>query len=147
MTTYFSITHSNYFRVGNHEKFTRWCEKRGIEYKIHNHNELGNCYAISAADENMGWPFYDDDTDDDIDLYAELARHLDDRDVAILFEVGFEGSRYLRGFARAIHPDGRILCLDLPDIYERARESFGTGINITPDSMLAAEERRNACLG
>jgi hypothetical protein len=139
MTTYSAITSSNFFRVGNHEKFTAWCEKRGIDYETHNHNELGDCYTISAADVNMGWPFYDVDTDKDIDLYAELARHLDDRDVALLFEVGFEGSRNLRGFARAIHPDGRILYLDLLDIYDRARKIFGNDIKITDDSVSSAQ--------
>jgi len=138
MTTYSAITRSNFFRVRDPNEFQLWCEKREIDYESHDHKELGACFAISASDVNIGWPFYDVDTDEDIDIYAELARHLDNRDVAVLFEVGFEGSRYLRGFARAIHPDGRILFLDLLDIYERARRTFGNDVNITPDSLTTA---------
>jgi hypothetical protein len=86
----------------------------------------------------MGWSFYDAKTDECFDLYKQLAAHLDNRDVAVLFEVGFEGSRYIRGFARAIHPDGRIVYMDLVEIYERARLAFGQEVNISVDSATAA---------
>jgi hypothetical protein len=138
MTNYSAITRSNFFRVRDPNAFQLWCKKRDIDYETHNRNELGACFAISASDVTAGWPFYDADTDKDIDFYGELAPHLDERDVAVLLEVGFEGSRYLRGFARAIHADGRILYLDLCDIYERARLTFGKDVNITPDSLTTA---------
>jgi hypothetical protein len=143
MANYCAINRSNLFRVKDDGKFEEFCKKRSLEYWREEVEEVGTCYTIDP-DNVGGWPWYDAETDEQFNIYEEIAQHLDDRDVAVLLEVGSEGDRYVRGFARAIHPNGRVLYLDLFDIYERARVAFGKEINISPDSMTTGHWLENS---
>jgi hypothetical protein len=79
-----------------------------------------------SPDQNSesGWPDYvlDEKRDEaiEIDVFEELARHLDARDVAVLMQIGSEKLRYLTGEAVAIHATGRITRVSLNDIYDQA---------------------------
>jgi hypothetical protein len=128
MANYEATTRSNYFRVKNRTAFKKWCSKRGLEFWTKDDKKPGP-FAISGNDGY--WPSSDPETGDEIDIMTELAHHLDPRDIAIFFEVGYEKLRYLVGCATAVHPDGRSVSVNLNDIYERAKAEFGSQMSIS----------------
>lgn len=133
MANYIATTRSNYFRVKDMGAFEAWCEKRQLESLSRMTADGSIVYAISANNEFdcAGWPRFDFDDDMEIDFAAEVATHLDPRDIAILYEVGAEKLRYVTAIAVAVHADGRTVQLRLHDIHARAREVFGDDVTIT----------------
>jgi len=132
MANYCATTRSNYFRVKDAAAFEAWCNERNLKFWTKMIDELVDFYAVSAdTGDCAGWPSYDCDTDDEFNIADELAPHLDPRDVAILFEIGSEKLRYLTGYATAVHADGRTVCVNIQDIYELARNTFGPALGIT----------------
>jgi hypothetical protein len=129
MANYYATTRSNYFRVKDATAFEAWCRRRQLEFWTQEVKGMGTCHAISGNE--TGWPYYDAEKDDEINLPAEIASHLNPNDAAILFEIGNEKLRYIVGRATAIHPDGTIVCINLDDIYEEAEEVFGPDVTIT----------------
>jgi hypothetical protein len=136
MANYYATTRSNYFRVKDATAFEAWCSTRELDFWTKHYDNVGNRYAISADTGGSGaWPDYDSEQDKDFDLTAELAKHLDPRDVAVLIEIGSEKLRYLTGVATAVHHSGRTLCVDIDEIYDRAIDAFDT-----PDGNLTVTE-------
>jgi hypothetical protein len=131
MANFHAFTRSNYFRVKDAGAFKAWCNKRSLEAWTKPIEGMDACYAFTAdTGECRGWPSYDGD-DCEIDFTAELAEHLDRRDVAVLFEVGANRHRYIIGQATAINADGRTILINIRDIYGAAAEAFGQDLNIT----------------
>jgi hypothetical protein len=75
MANYYATTRSNYFRVKDATAFEAWCRMRDLEFWTHEVKGMGTCYAISGNE--TGWPYYDAEKDDEINLPAEIAGHLD----------------------------------------------------------------------
>jgi hypothetical protein len=126
MANYYATTRSNYFRVNDATAFETWCKTRSLDFWTKHYDGVGGRYAISAdTGDSGGWPHYDSEQDDDFDLTAELAKHLDPRDIAVLIEVGSEKLRYLTGIATAVDHSGRTICVALDEIYDRAIDAFG----------------------
>ena len=73
---------SNSFRVIDRQRFVAWCSQRRLSIRRPGIDAEENCYAIAA--EYFGGPGYDLRTGQHFDFAAELARHLDPRNVAIL---------------------------------------------------------------
>lgn len=59
-----------------------------------------------------------------------IAAHLAPGQVAVLIEVGFEGTRSRFGLAQAVNGRGQVVQVDLDDIYEQAGP-LGDGTHIT----------------
>jgi hypothetical protein len=131
MANYYATTRSNYFRVKDAKAFEAWCKKRFLD--VWTSEDHPDCYAIAANDngDGSGWPHFDSETDDDIDFTTELAEHLDERDVAVLFEIGNEKLRYLVGVATAVNSNGRSVSVNLDEIYDRAKATLGSDLAIT----------------
>lgn len=129
MANYYATTRSNYFRVKNTEAFLDWCSERSLEHWAGGRE---NFHAISADNgDYSGWPSWDHAEDHEIDFAAELAEHLDPRDVAVLLESGSEKLRYITGVATAVHPNGETVTITLADIYKEAQEAFGDDMTVT----------------
>lgn len=134
MPNYELKARSNYFRVRDAQRFERWCRNFGLQFWTD--HKLPGCadmfYAVSA-DNGAGWPSQNmiADVYQEIDFQAELRKHLDPRDIAVLYQTGDEGMRYLTGVATAIHADGRAVSVNLDNIYDRARETFGEALTLT----------------
>ena len=126
-------TRSNYFRVRDAKRFERWCRFFGLEYWTEKHKapECDDDFYAIAADDGEGWPSSHPETDQEIDFDNELRKHLDHRDIAILFQVGNEGLRFISGHASAIHADGRTVHVGLQTIYDLASKEFGDEVTIT----------------
>jgi hypothetical protein len=133
MANYIAITRSNYFRVKDAQAFEAWCHKLGVEFWTRGAQDEA-FYAITGVKHNGGWPSFQPDTDVEIAFATELAAHLDPRDVAILFEIGWEKLRYVVGVATALHADGSTVSISLDDIYAEAVREFGSDLNITEGS-------------
>ena len=127
MANYEATTRSNYFRVKDSTAIKTWCEKRGLDFWTKVDKTTGP-YAISGNDGH--WPSSDPETGDEVDITIELTDHLDPRDIAIFFEVGYEKLRYLTGYATAVHPHGRTVTVSIYDIIEKARDAFGPKMTI-----------------
>lgn len=120
MANYCATARSNYFRIKDAGAFKKWCQKRRLNSWIKDDR-----YAISPDETTeTGWPRYDGDTDDEIDLELELSKHLDPSDIAVLMEIGSEKLRYLTGEAVAVSASGETCRVSLDDIYNHAIESF-----------------------
>jgi hypothetical protein len=123
MANWYGSSRSNYFCVKDQEAFLQWAESRGLGV-FRSENNPGH-FAIHSRDNDSGsWPSYDMEADTEIDLVAELARHLPKGEVAVLMEIGAEKLRYLTGVAIAVNHRGRAVVVSLDDVYRKAARTF-----------------------
>lgn len=129
-------TKSNYFRVKDGFAFRTWLNSRDLDYVIKQIKADGPYYAITSdLRGGFGWPVFDKVTRKDIDLPAELACHLLENDVAVLFEVSGEAGDHAAGSALAVRADGKTVSLKTSDIYALAAKAFGK--NAVIEGMVA----------
>lgn len=127
MANYYAKARSNYFGVKDEKEFLKWTESHDFEVEV---NEDG-LFSISPSenDDFGGWPYYDPETDSEIDICEELSHHLQDEHVAVLQEVGNEKLRYLNGFSLAVNSKGEVKRVDIYDIYNIAK-TLGNHITV-----------------
>lgn len=128
MANYYAYARSNYFGVKDEKKFIKWAESRDLEIEV----DEDGLFSISPSENNdwSGWPYYNDETDSEINICEELSHHLQDEHVAILQEIGHGKLRYLVGFALAVNNKGEVKKIDIHnDIYEIAK-NMGKHITI-----------------
>jgi len=132
MSDWYGSARSNHFCVKDKDAFLKWVDTvpdliaQGCEGED---GQIGEgVFMIYSDDQYGGWPAYRtvDDADDDqeIDLLAELSKHLAKGEVAVLMEIGAEKIRYLSGIAQAVDWRGRTARVSLTDIYEVAAKTF-----------------------
>lgn len=130
MANWYGHARSNYFRVKDEEAFERWAESIGNLIVI---GDTEGRVGLLSEDEYGGWPCsrFDPDTDEvqEIDLYQEVATHLQQGSVATFMEVGAEKLRYLTGMAVAVNSEGKTVEISLTDIYDLAR-SLGDEVTV-----------------
>src|SRR6185312_6909258 len=97
MANWYGSARSNYFRVKDTDAFLRWAERRGLG--IFKNDQAPDILAIHPGDttDSGGWPSYDLENEEELDLVSELAEHLAPGQIAILLEIGAEKLRYLTG--------------------------------------------------
>lgn len=127
MANWVGTSRSNYFRVKDEDAFLKFADATGAEVFIGDQNR----YAVAATDDGF-WPAsiykqYEDGTDEyvDIDFVSELAPHLADGEVAVLMTAGAEKLRYVTGYAIAIKNDGSRMSVDINNIYDMVRQTWG----------------------
>ena len=125
MANYEATARSNYFRVKDAKAFEEFID--GFEsFEIVPDSE--GRYALIDRD-GTGLPSsrYSMEEDEwvECDFVVLLAEHLADHEVAILMEVGHEASRYVAGHAIALNNEGKVVQLNLSDIYGLALKEFG----------------------
>jgi hypothetical protein len=85
--------------------------------------------GLLSEQEKGGWPNcrYDEETEECeyIDLFQEVADHLQEGSVALFLEVGAEKLRYMTGHAVAVNATGQVVAISLDDIYDRATSLGG----------------------
>lgn len=128
MANYIALTRTNYFRVRDAHAFEAWCERRGLRFCTKGGD--ASRYAFSAESES-GWPTFDYETDDDVDVAAELAPHLIPEDIAVLMETGGEKLRYLAGEAIAVCSTGIIAHVNLDHVYDLALKNAPNGATVS----------------
>jgi hypothetical protein len=133
MSNYYEASRSNYFAVKNLEAFKTAIEAFPIEL-VSKTAEDGETLVALLGDYEGGfaWTYYDEDTEDDIEIVWEdiFKEHLADDTVAIFMGTGSEKLRYLSGWAVAYNNKGETVAINLDEIYAKA-ESLLLGKNIT----------------
>lgn len=124
MANWYGTAHSNYFRVKEPNAFVQWTEQHGLG--VFRSERGPDVFAIHPGNDSDsgGWPSYDMENDEELNLVAELARHLAPGQVAILLEVGAEKLRYLTGQAIAVNASGHVAEVTLQGIYRKAARAF-----------------------
>lgn len=124
MANYVGSARSNYFRVRDAAVFLDWVET--LPGVVASREDQDRFVLLVENGDDGGWPNwrYDDEgEDEEINLYAELAGHLSEGEVAVLQEVGAEKLRYLVGHAVAVDHRGEKLAVSIDDIYEKVHEA------------------------
>jgi len=135
MANYYAAWRSNYFKVKDAQAFKEWADHMPDVRVCHKDggDDIDNAdlYAVMQNEytDGAGIPsfFWDEETDEsiDIDFAGELAKHLQDGEVAILMESGAEKLRYITGYAVAIKSDGSRHSINLDDIYDWVNSNWG----------------------
>lgn len=130
MATYFAYCRSNYFRVKSIEKFQEFCMK----FQLNFIQEQVNILSQSTPDPNRAVGFliedggipnsFTNEMDEivDVEFFDLLAEHLQEKEVAIVQEIGWEKMRYFVGVAIAVNSEGVTRTVSLEDIYDVAHE-------------------------
>lgn len=124
MANYYCSSRTNYFRVKDVAAFKAWAGKRGVE--VYAKADRADCFCVlpGGSTDSGGFPSWDEDKEDDFDFIEELARHLDEKSVAVIVEAGAEKLRYITAFAVAITATGKRVEVSLADIYGLAAKAF-----------------------
>lgn len=122
--SYQSIGHSNVFDVCDLDAFCSWAKERSLGV-VHHEGDRVSLYPLTLD----GWPGGEEEIETgsgdaevvEIDFVAEVATFLAKGEVAIFFEIGFEGMQHLHGHAFAVNARGETVLSDLSEIYQRAQ--------------------------
>lgn len=121
MANWYGIWRTNYFHVRDEVVFTDWAATVPyIELITDSEGRFG-----SLGNGEGGVPSYRHDDDSEFDFVEELGKQLAENEVAIVMCVGREKMRYLTGYAEAVHSDGRRMFVDVQDIYNRVKNTWG----------------------
>jgi len=116
---------SNLFRVKDRAAFLNWA---GYVPDIEVAEHMDGRFAIFSCSDTGTWPSYEPDEDDEdqtpYDVGKDLVQHLADGEVAILMEVSYVGQRSVAGAATALHSDGRVMSVDIWDIYKMVKDQW-----------------------
>lgn len=129
MANWYGMARSNYFRVKDDKAFKEWAKSiDGLQVIT---DDKGR-YGLVSEDDCGGWPLHDidDETDEEIefDIPGDVAKHLQEGEVAVFMEIGAEKLRYLTGLAVAINCKSERETVSIKDIYGIAED---LGDNIT----------------
>lgn len=121
MANWFGVWRTNYFHVRDEVVFTDWVATvPGVELIVDNEGRSG---LMDAGDGDI--PSYRPDDDSEFDFVEELGKQLAENEVAIIMCAGWEKMRYLTGYAEAVHSDGRRMFVDIQDVYNRVKNTWG----------------------
>lgn len=134
MANYYATCRSNYFKVIDKTKFEEFVSSFSSSLLIQEDEEDENLICLLVEDpDGAGWPTYkyNDETDtyEDVDFFTLIASHLEKDSVAVFQEVGHEKLRYLVGYSVAVFPNGKIITVNINDIYKKIRRA---GCEATP---------------
>lgn len=123
MANYTAWFRSNYFAVKDAAHFKQYCDAFRLTM-ITQVEANQTLYGFLNEEHEGGIPItrYNAAIDDweEVDMFAALATHLVADHVAIVIEVGFEKLRYLVGKAYAVNATGKMIEVNIDEIYARA---------------------------
>lgn len=127
MANYYGTARTNYFKVKDAALFKSFL----VKFNLNRDQTLardasGEGCAILFEDGIPSFYETDDGETDEIDFPEELAKHLQDGEIAIFMEAGAEKMRYISGHATAINSNGERIDIDLNQIYNKALKKFKT---------------------
>jgi hypothetical protein len=132
MADYVAHARSNYFAVTDPKAFEALCRRWDLRVITKDLTPNETLYGFLCMDGSLpGTSYLDDETDEEIeaDFYAELAALLVDGDVAVLCEAGYEGHRYVTGYALALNRQNEQIAINIDDIYDRAK-TLGSRVEV-----------------
>lgn len=121
---YLSMVRSNYFKAKDRKAFEEFCKC----YDLEMFEGEGGCVGFCKDGVNEGISEFRYDPEagglTPVGFFKELSEHLDEEYVAVVEEIGHEKMRYFIGRAVASHPDGRVIVVDLDDIYAKVQKRW-----------------------
>ena len=127
MANYYGRSRTNYVEVKDKEEFKSYVEKTGGVYIENNEGKVGALY-----EEDTPCCIYDENDEEiDVDVSADIAEMLVDKEVLIIMESGYEKMRYLTGRAIAINNKKETRIIDIFDILKEAQELTDEDVKIT----------------
>lgn len=128
------IWRSNYFKVKDRAAFEAALKCLDIKVTNKTGEETTVCLLPHPnCDDGFPTQYFDDDKDDYIDFNWEalFKEHLQENQVAVIQNVGFEKLRYLVGYAIAYNHEGDSIFVSLEDIYSQIPEIWGDEVECT----------------
>ena len=126
MANYVGHTRTNYFRVQDREAFDAWVETLDDDAEVW---ERDDQVAFGFANAIPNYRFNPETEDyDEFDIFAELAEHLVEGEIAVIQSIGHEKLRALTSFSFAVRSDGDTVGMTNDEIYDRAHEWFGVPV-------------------
>jgi hypothetical protein len=121
MANYIETSRTNYFRVKDLEAFEDAIAPYGGVTVVHGDN---NSIAL-LGDEYFPDTGWDDDGNDLPKSFSEvISEHLAEDSVFIAMGSGYEKMRYITGWAYAIDSKGKVIGVNIDDIYDKARKKY-----------------------
>jgi hypothetical protein len=127
MATYVEHARTNYFKVKDEAAFKKDMERFQVTLdKWQGRFAVLFDYYVPthAEDEETGEEFETDF------MVNWVAPHLQEDSIAVLSCIGYEGMRYVGGYAQAVDHDGDEVWLNLLQINKMARAHWGKGVEI-----------------
>jgi hypothetical protein len=128
MADYVGQSRSNYFRVKDREAFEKWAASCGLQVEESAPDSGlvgifydGGSWPLSEMPADTGDPSFDFE---EHDVPSELQDFLQEGEVAILMDAGWEKLRYISGYAVAVTPGKPLAQVCLQDIYDVASKAF-----------------------
>ena len=139
MADCYSAARSNYFKVKDIKKFQALCGELGVKM-ITKDDKVGFLCSLEDGTACLPTHMYSEEVGDniEIDLCAEVAKHLVAGEVAVFVESGHEKFCYVYGSAMAVNSKGKICYVDTNNIYALAAKKLGEK-KLTPATISRAE--------
>lgn len=138
MSDWIGAARSSYFAVKDEAAFRAWVKKRGL-HVLEPQRALPRSIdgkvapkMFAVAPEEGGWPAYDLEASEELNLVAELAELIQVGQIVVFHEVGADKLRYMTGHAVAFDNTGKSVSINLEDIYERAADYFDVTVTSIP---------------
>lgn len=131
MANYEATARTNYFTVKDRAAFNMWFDELvGVSGTQRTKDPAIPEMICIVFDESLpdDRVFHMDDTDEEnpVDFWAELSEHLITGEVCVAQEVGHEKMRYVSGHSIAVNHEGKILTVNINDIYSKIKEEWKT---------------------
>lgn len=134
MGKYYGACRTNSFRVKSVEALR--ASLSNAPFEVLEHAEVPGRVCILGRDFDGGGGYlrlrhivWDDEpgaVEREIYVPALVAEHLVEGEVAVFMQTGAEQPvTYVNGYSVAVHSDGRMVRIDLDEVYERAEAEFG----------------------
>ena len=125
MANWTGVSRTNYFQVKDVAAFIEEMDRYPVDLLESEQSDGSTQYGLGAESNEGSWPFTDD-KDEEVDFPLVVASHLADGQIAVFVSGGFEKSRYVTGYARAIDNTGKSVHVSIDDMYAKAKEAFGS---------------------
>lgn len=126
MANWYGIARTNYVKIKDVDALMNFIDGLPLEVERHPVEESFVCFTPADSDTgDFDHNFCDDDGNDEFWDWPQIAEHLVEGQVLVVMTVGHDKARYLTGYASAISWDGRVVSVNIDDIYTKAVDEFG----------------------
>ena len=126
MANWNGIARTNYVKIKDVDALMNFIDGLPLEVERHPVEASFVCFTPAWSDTgDFDHSFCDDDGNDEFWDWTHIAEHLVEGQVLVVMTVGHEKARYLTGFTSAITWDGRVVSINIDDIYAKAAQEFG----------------------
>jgi len=115
MANYVSIARTSYFKVKDEDAFWKWISEFPNPNIWQKNTDDGDLLCLAFEIGIPTWRELEDGTDEDINFFEEIAKHLASGWAVEIREIGFEGMRYLIGRSTIVCWDGKAFTVSLDD--------------------------------